>query len=70
MKWRPSPNDNINGTDGKMAHLLLNHTIGIMKIREGKENLWQRLCNQILDIVSEEVGCLIDAGAILAGKSL
>ncbi len=34
LTWQPSPNDIINGTDGKMIHLLMYNTISIEPIRE------------------------------------
>lgn len=69
LKWSPSNNDAINGTDGKMIHLMLNNTCGILTVKDGKESLWERFCQHVLEIDDDKVGCIIDAGAILVGKS-
>ena len=70
LKWECSQNDSINGTDGKMIHLMLHHTISVSHISDSDFSLWQRFCEDSLKLISEGVGCIIDAGAILAGKSL
>jgi hypothetical protein len=70
LTWQPSPNDVINGTDGKMIHLLIKHTLAIEPIKDGRDSLWMRLCQQALELIPKGVSCIIDAGAILVGKSL
>ncbi len=70
LTWQPSPNDVINGTDGKMIHLLIKHTLTIDPIEDGADSLWMRLCQQALELIPNGVSCIIDAGAILVGKSL
>lgn len=53
-----------------MIFLMLDHAIDILTIKQGQLYLWQRFCEDVLSIKDENVGCIIDAGAILAGKSL
>jgi hypothetical protein len=64
---KESTNDEINGTDGKMIQLMLDNTIDALEIKENDEDLWKRFCETVLE---RKTGCIIDAGAILAGKSL
>ena len=52
-----------------MVHQLLRSTKEILVIKEGKESLWERFCQNVLELRDEEMGCIIDAGAILVGKS-
>jgi hypothetical protein len=52
---------------------MLHHTIDIMTLEYSEDNsvsLWQKLVTKTLELIKEGVGCIIDAGAILAGKSL
>lgn len=53
-----------------MIHLLTKNTLAIEPIEDGHESLWQRLCTQALKLVKDGLGCIIDAGAILVGKSI
>jgi len=69
LKLEKSPSDIINGDDGSMLHRMRCHTIDIKSIEEGDQNLWERLCIQTLKLIKSGVGCIIDAGAILVGKS-
>jgi hypothetical protein len=52
-----------------MIHLMVNHTKDILTIADGKQCLWERFCQQILELEDDNVGSIIDAGAILVGKS-
>jgi len=53
-----------------MMFLMLNHTKKILPIKYSNDYLWMRFCDNVLELGKEGVGCIIDAGAILAGKSL
>ncbi len=50
-----------------MLHLMLKNTLLVQTIKEDNDPLWQRFIENALE---EKVGCVIDVGAILAGKSL
>jgi hypothetical protein len=50
-----------------MIRLMIDHTKEVIEIEEGNEDLWKRF---VLSALELKVGCIIDAGAILAGKSL
>lgn len=52
-----------------MVHLMLNNTCGLFTVKEGKKALWERFCEYVLQIEDDDIGCIIDAGAILVGKS-
>jgi len=53
-----------------MIHLLLHHTLSVSQISDSDLSLWQRFCEDTLELIAKGVACIIDAGAILAGKSL
>ena len=57
----------IKGTDGKMLYLIAKFTKSIKLIKDNEKTLWQRFINFSL---LNDVGCIIDAGALCAGLSL
>lgn len=72
LNWVPSHDDEIRGTDGKNISLLFSQTKSVVEIKDEyeKESLswtWQKFVSKAL---SEKVECIIDAGAILVGKSV
>lgn len=67
LKWRPSKTPEIQGTDGKMLHLITKFTNEVALIEENNKTLWQRFVDLALE---KKVGCIIDAGALCVGKSL
>ena len=78
LQYLKSKTPDIEGTDGKMVHLITKFSKVCMieedkkierknKIGEDKRILWKRFINQAL---SHKVGCIIDAGALCVGRSL
>ena len=67
LHQKMSNNHEIKGTDGKMISLLIQNTLGVHEIKTNSDDLWKRFIQTSLDL---NVGCIIDAGAILAGRSL
>ena len=69
-----SENDRIRGTDGQMLDLLLLNVLSVEEIEEGHVALWETMMLQVLKLAQEGtkgvISAVIDAGAILAGKSL
>lgn len=78
LKYLKSETPDIQGTDGKMVHLITQFSRVCMireddkikgddKIGAGEKILWKRFVNLAL---SNKVGCIIDAGALCVGRSL
>ena len=67
LHLKMNTNHEIKGTDGKMISLLIQNTLGVHEIKASADDLWKRFIQNSLDL---GVGCIIDAGAILAGRSL
>ena len=65
IKYKTNENLRIKGTDGKMLNMLMEHTTNVLTIEESHTPLWERFLENVL---SQKVACIIDAGAILAGK--
>lgn len=67
LNLKVSTNHEIKGTDGKMISLILTNTLGVHQIKVNADDLWKRFVESCLELY---VGCIIDVGAVLAGKSL
>ena len=67
LTWSPCETPAIKGTDGKMLYLIAKFTKSIKLIIENEKTLWQRFIDLAL---LNNVGCIIDAGALCVGKSL
>ena len=53
-----------------MINMLLHHTLDVKAVSEGNIPFWQLFCNDVMNLLDRNVGCIIDAGAIFAGKPL
>lgn len=68
LTWVPSRDADIRGTDGKNIGLLMNQTKSVVEIAGSEhDSTWLKFINIAL---REGVTCIIDAGAILVGKSI
>ena len=67
LKYKINKNLRIKGTDGKMVDMLLKNTTNVLDIEESNKKQWERFVSAAL---KEEVSCIIDAGALLAGNTL
>jgi hypothetical protein len=50
-----------------MVDKLLRHSLNVVYLKETEEFVWKRLVDETL---AKKADCIIDAGALLAGKSL
>ena len=70
IKFRTNENLRIKGTDGKMLDMLLQNTLDVIDIDESDAPQWSRFLESSLQLRNKQLGCVIDAGALLVGKEL
>jgi hypothetical protein len=56
-----------NLNDGEMVDKLLCHSLDVVYLKETEKFVWKRLVDETLN---KKADCIIDAGALLASKSL